>query len=132
MLEALHKEIKYKMSRSGGAGGQHVNKVSTKVELIFNINRSSILSDRQKSTLFSKLKNRITTEGVLILQCAQTRSQLKNKEIVFKRFIELIKTALAPTKKRRPTKPSKSSVQRRLEKKKKLSEKKSNRRFKMD
>jgi ribosome-associated protein len=126
----LHKEVSYRTSRSGGAGGQHVNKVSTKVELLFNVNDSSILTERRKSIISEKLSNRISLDGVLALKCDETRSQSANKEIVFERFVNLIKTALTPVKKRRPTKPSRSSVRKRLDSKKKHSEKKSNRKFK--
>ena len=128
--EDLNKEVTYRTSRSGGAGGQHVNKVSTKVELLFNVEASMVLTDRRKMLVLEKLSNRITAEGVLTLKCEETRSQLTNKEIVFTRFVNLIKTALTPVKKRRPTKPSKSSVRKRLDNKKKHSEKKSNRKFK--
>ena len=128
--EDFHKEVNYRTSRSGGAGGQNVNKVSTKVELLFNIEASVVLTDRKKAIILEKLSNRISQEGVLSLKCDETRSQLTNKEIVFQRFIHLIKTALTPVKKRRPTKPSKSSVRKRLDNKKKHSEKKSNRKFK--
>jgi ribosome-associated protein len=126
----LNKEVSYRTSRSGGAGGQHVNKVSTKVELLFDVGESSILTERRKTIILEKLSNRITGEGVLTLKCYETRSQSANKEIVFERFINLIKTALTPVKKRRPTKPSRSSVRKRLDSKKKHSEKKSNRKFK--
>ena len=130
MLENLQKEITYRTSRSGGAGGQHVNKVSTKVELLFNVKNSMFLTERKKTIILEKLSNRISKDGILSLTCDETRSQLTNKEIAFDRFINLIKTALTPIKKRRPTKPSKSSVRKRLENKKKHSEKKSNRKFK--
>ena len=128
--EDLHKEVKYRTSRSGGSGGQNVNKVSTKVELMFDVVSSEMLTERRRSIIFEKLSNRISIEGILSLKCDETRSQLTNKEIVFQRFINLIKTALTPVKKRRPTKPSKSSIRKRLDNKKKHSEKKSNRKFK--
>ncbi len=131
-LNALHKEVNYRTSRSGGAGGQNVNKVSTKVELLFNVNESSLLSEKQKSIVIDKLSNKISQDGLLALKCDETRSQLNNKEIVFERFVNLIKTALTPIKKRRPTKPSRSSVRKRLDNKKKLSSKKDSRRFKPD
>jgi ribosome-associated protein len=131
-LEDLHKEVKYRTSRSGGAGGQHVNKVSTKVELLFDIEASEILNHNKKVIILYKLKNRISSEGIFALQCDETRSQSRNKEIAFDRFINLIKTALTPVKVRRKTKPTRSSVRRRLDGKKKLAQKKSNRKFKED
>ncbi len=124
MQESLNKEVKYRTSRSSGAGGQHVNKVSTKVELIFGVDASEVLTEEQKAVVHERLKNRITNEGNLILQCDETRSQLKNKEIVFKRFVNLIEEALKPEKERKPTKPTKVSVEKRLKDKKKKSEKK--------
>ena len=81
-----------------------MNKVSTKVELLFDVVRSEVLTERRKSIILEKLANRISADGVLALKCDETRSQLTNKEIVFDRFIHLIKTALTPVKKRRPTK----------------------------
>jgi len=124
MPDGLNKEVKYRTSRSSGAGGQHVNKVSTKVDLIFDVNRSEILSEEQKTIIHEKLKNRISNEGLLILHCDETRSQLKNKEIVYNRFVILIEDALKPIKKRKSTKPTKSSVEKRLFNKKKKSDKK--------
>lgn len=130
--QQLYQEVTFKNSRSGGAGGQHVNKVSSKVELIFDVESSSQFTDEQKIAIQNKLSNRIDNEGLLHLQCDETRSQLKNKELVFKRFLELIHTALIPVKKRKPSKPTKSSIKNRLDSKKKLSEKKDSRRFKTD
>ena len=124
MLEELNKEVRYRTSRSSGAGGQHVNKVSTKVELMFDVNASEVLTEEQKAMVREKLKNRISKEGWLALSCDETRSQAKNKEIVFERFITLIEKALKPEKERKPTKPSRSSVEKRLKEKKKRSEKK--------
>ena len=131
-LADLHKEVKYRTSRSGGAGGQHVNKVSTKVELLFDVEASEILNHNKKMIILYKLKNRISSEGILALTCDETRSQSRNKEIAFERFINLIKTALIPVKVRRKTKPSYSSKRKRLDNKKKHSQKKSDRKFKED
>lgn len=127
--DELIKEIKFKTTRSSGAGGQHVNKVATKVELRFHIDSSDLLDQQQKDTITIKLLGRINNDGELILHCDETRSQLKNKEIVFKRFIELIKEALKPIKKRKPSKPGKSAIKKRLDAKKKHSQKKDSRRF---
>lgn len=130
--QQLYQEVTFKTSRSGGAGGQNVNKVSSKVELIFDVDSSVQFTDEQKEIIFLKLANRIDNEGLLHLQCDETRSQLKNKEMVFERFLNLIKLALIPVKKRKPSKPSKSSIKKRLDSKKKLSDKKDSRRFKTD
>ena len=130
MLADLEKEVKYRTSKSGGAGGQHVNKVSTKVELMFDVDASEVLTERKKTIIKEKLANKISQEGILSLKCEETRSQLTNKEIVFERFINLVKTALTPVKKRRPTRPTRSSVRKRLDSKKKQSQKKSNRKYK--
>ena len=124
MFKGFDKEIRYRTSRSSGAGGQHVNKVSTKVELLFDVLNSMVLTEEQKSVVLSKLKNRISGEGLLSLSCDETRSQAKNKEIVYERFVKLIEDALKPEKKRKQTKPTKSSVEKRLKQKKKVSEKK--------
>ena len=122
------KELKFKAVKSSGAGGQHVNKVSSKVELQFDVNNSNYLSNDEKEILFKKLQSKLTKESVLILQCDESRSQHKNKEIVIKRFLELITKGLKVPKKRKPTKPSKSSIRKRLEKKKKQAFKKAYRR----
>ena len=123
----LKTEFKFRTSRSSGPGGQSVNKVSTKVELLFDVLTSSILSDEQKFIVVTKLKNRISIEGVLQLSCDETRSQLKNKEIATKRFFQLLEEALKPVKKRKPTKPSKASKEKRLKTKKIKSDKKDKR-----
>lgn len=130
--QSLYTELTFKTSRSGGAGGQNVNKVSSKVELIFDLAKSTQFTVEQKETIFVKLANRIDNEGLLHLQCDETRSQLKNKEMVFERLLDLISIALKPVKKRKPSKPSKASIRKRLETKKKLSDKKDSRRFKTD
>ncbi len=124
---ALLLELTFKAIRSSGAGGQHVNKVSSKIELTFNIHESFVFDDEQKERLLKKLETKFTKEGVLIMQCDETRSQHKNKELVTKRFIELLESGLYVPKKRIPTKIPKAAVKKRLKKKKTISEKKVNR-----
>ncbi|MCB0474155.1 MAG: aminoacyl-tRNA hydrolase, partial [Flavobacteriaceae bacterium] len=116
-----------KAIRSSGAGGQHVNKVSSKVELTFDIENSSALSAEQKQVLINKLSSRLTKDHVLILYCDESRSQHKNKELVTERCIKLIKQSLRTPKKRKATRPTKSSIQKRLKFKKRISIKKENR-----
>ena len=122
-------ELKYAFNRSSGPGGQHVNKVNTKVELRFNINQSKLLDLSQKEILREKLKNMLTQDGDLVVISQETRSQLKNKEIAKEKFYVLINKALKPIKKRKPTKPSKSAREKRLKDKKALSDKKSRRKI---
>ncbi|MBN2172542.1 MAG: aminoacyl-tRNA hydrolase [Bacteroidales bacterium] len=109
-------------SRSSGPGGQYVNKVSTKVELRFNIPGSDLLDDAQKNLIIKKLKNKITQTGDLIIISQSTRSQLKNRENAIEKFLTTLENALKPQKKRKPTKPTRASQEKRLEKKKKKSE----------
>src|SRR5690606_3024172 len=121
-------ELTFKATRSSGAGGQHVNKVSSKVELSFNVIESSVFNEEQKKWLQNKLQNRLTKEGVLMLQCDESRSQHKNKELVIKRFLELIETSLIIPKKRIPTKIPRAVIKKRLKSKRNLSDKKAFRR----
>ncbi len=126
-LQDFSKEFKFITSRSSGAGGQNVNKVSSKVELRFDIENSSLLSPDQKTLLKEKLSNNITNEGILQIVCQEDRSQPVNKEICIKKFYDLLKKSFTKQKKRRPTKPTKSSVRERLNVKKKDSQKKASR-----
>jgi ribosome-associated protein len=126
--DALISELSFKAVRSSGSGGQHVNKVSSKVELIFNLTESNALSELQKERLINKLESRLTKDNVLILQCDESRSQHKNKELVVKRFLELIKNGVRVPKRRIPTKIPKSVIRKRLKSKHQLSDKKANRR----
>lgn len=124
----LLKELTFKAVRSSGSGGQHVNKVSSKIELSFNIKTSEVFSDDQKLQITSKLQNRLTNEGVLLMQCDESRSQHKNKDIIIKRFLSLIKESLVTRKKRKPTKIPRAVLKKRLKRKKRISEKKVSRR----
>ncbi len=120
-------EIYFKTSRSSGSGGQNVNKVSTKVELNFDVSKSKLLTEEQKQIFFSKLNSRINSKGILKVISQETRSQFENKEIALKKFRELIAFAFHKPKKRVKTKASKSSKEKRLSSKKKHSEQKKNR-----
>jgi ribosome-associated protein len=120
-------ELSFKAVRSSGAGGQHVNKTSSKVELIYNLNDSAVFDEDKKALLLSNLKSRLTKDNVLILQCDESRSQHKNKALVIERFLELIHLALIVPKKRKKTNVPKAVKQKRLETKKQIAEKKTNR-----
>jgi len=121
----LLNELTFKATRSSGAGGQHVNKVSSKIELIYNLEASSVFNEEEKERLQNKLQNRLTKEGILMLQCDESRSQHKNKELVIKRFLELIEKSLIVPKKRIPTKIPRTVIKKRLKSKRNLSDKKS-------
>lgn len=123
-IEKIIKELNFKAVRSSGAGGQHVNKVSSKIELFFDLQNSTEFSEEEKELLIKNLSSKLTKENVLLLSCDESRSQHKNKEIVIKRFLEIITNGLKVPKKRKPSKPTKSSIQKRLEKKKKQAYKK--------
>ena len=123
-IEKIIKELQFKAIKSSGAGGQHVKKTSSKIELTFNLENSTSLSEREKELLKAKLQTKLTKENILILFCEETRSQHRNKELVIKRFLNLIKTNLIRPKKRKPTKPSKASIKRKAESKQRNSVKK--------
>jgi ribosome-associated protein len=122
-------ELKFTTARSGGKGGQHVNKTETKVQISWNIAESTAFGDTEKRRIQSKLKNRISDAGFLQVECESSRSQLANKEEAIVLLEKLVANALAVPKKRIPTKPGKAARQRRLDKKKKQSDKKASRRF---
>ena len=121
------KEVSFSTARSGGPGGQNVNKVESKVILSFNVRNSSVLSESKKNILYIKLKSKLTNDDVLIIYNQETRSQLENKKRVIVVFFKLLEKSFYRPKLRRTTKPSKSSVQKRLTAKKHRSEIKENR-----
>lgn len=123
-------ELSYKTSRSSGAGGQNVNKVETSVTVLWKVEDSQFLNEEEKILIQNKLKNRINSEGILQLTVSESRAQLQNKKIATEKILELVNISLIMPKKRLKTKPSKTKVQKRLDSKKKLSDKKENRRFK--
>lgn len=126
--EKIISELSFKAVRSSGAGGQNVNKVSSKVVLTFDLNTSQALTDEEKALLLTNIAPRLTTENILILNCDEDRSQLKNKDIVVKRFFEIIKKGLHVPKIRKATKIPKSVIKKRIKDKKNISERKQSRR----
>ncbi|TDE31861.1 aminoacyl-tRNA hydrolase [Flavobacterium ranwuense] len=126
--EKIISELSFKAVRSSGAGGQNVNKVSSKVVLTFDLKNSQALTEEEKLLIETKLSSRLTTDSVLILNCDEDRSQFRNKEIVIKRFLELIKNALLIPKERKRTKIPKSVIRKRIKDKKNISEIKKTRR----
>ncbi|TAE29424.1 MAG: aminoacyl-tRNA hydrolase [Cytophagales bacterium] len=121
-------EVSYQFARSGGKGGQNVNKVATKAELRFSVRDSPLLTDDERTTLLEKLANKLTTEGELVLTHQTERTQLANKEKVTKKFIRLIEKAFIVQKPRRVSRPSKAAVEERHAEKRQRSEVKTNRR----
>jgi len=122
--DLLGSELVFTTSRSGGPGGQNVNKVSSKVTLQFDVRNSPVLTPEEKDTIFQKLHSKMTRDGVLVVTAQETRSQLQNKELVLEKFEALLIKAFQKRKVRKPTKPSKSSMHERIRKKKVHSEKK--------
>ena len=126
--DKLISELQFKAVRSSGAGGQNVNKVSSKVVLSFDLKNSNAISNEEKILLETNLSSRLTNDHILILNCDEDRSQLKNKEIVIKRFLAIIEQRLYIPKIRKATKIPKSIIRKRIKDKKNVSDIKKNRR----
>ena len=122
-------ELETKASRASGAGGQHVNKTSSRVEIVWNVRQSRALTDDQKAQIESRIASRLTEDGAIRIVASDTRSQLRNRETAQKRLGEVIARALIPKKKRKPTRRPRSANEARLTEKKKHSDKKRERRL---
>lgn len=129
-MKDFSKELSFKTSRSSGAGGQNVNKVETSVTVLWKVAESEFFNDFQKELIQNKLKNRINAEGFLYLTVSENRTQLKNKKLAIHKILEWVAESLIIPKHRTQTKPTKSSVEKRIQQKKQHSDKKENRRFK--
>ncbi|MFD2583809.1 alternative ribosome rescue aminoacyl-tRNA hydrolase ArfB [Pedobacter vanadiisoli] len=125
--EEILRSVTFKTSRSGGKGGQNVNKVSSKVELIFDLETAVSFSEDEKILLRSRLENRLDAEGLLHIVSQEDRSQLLNKEKTIVKLINLLKRSLVVQKKRKPTKIPKAVIEKRLKNKASTAEKKKNR-----
>ena len=121
-IDKIISELQFKAVRSSGAGGQNVNKVSSKVVLTFDLLNSKALTDEERNLLEIKLASRLTSDSVLILNCDEDRSQFRNKEIVIKRFLDVITVGLHIPKIRKATKIPKSVIRKRIKDKKTVSE----------
>ncbi|WP_372947724.1 alternative ribosome rescue aminoacyl-tRNA hydrolase ArfB [Mariniphaga sp.] len=122
--EQLLAEVQFSASRSGGPGGQNVNKVNTKIELRFPVQESAVLDELQKQLILLKLKNRINNENELLVTSSVERTQWKNKEKATRKFFELVEKSLTKPRKRKKTQPTAASKLKRIENKKKLGQKK--------
>lgn len=120
-------ELDVRVSRSSGAGGQHVNKTSSRVEIFWNVPASRALSDDERTRLLDKLGSRLTTEGSVRVVASDMRSQGRNRDLAEERLAELVRRALVVPRKRRPTKPTRASKEARLEGKKRQASKKKDR-----
>jgi ribosome-associated protein len=128
----LQKEVTYKTSRSGGKGGQNVNKVSTKVELLFDIAQSNLFTEEEKALLLNKLQDRLNRDGYLQVMSEEERSQYLNKERALEKLQQILTRALHRPKARKATKPSRAMIEARLAKKKMQSAKKESRKKDFD
>lgn len=126
-IDALIKECRFEATRSSGSGGQNVNKVSTKVILLFNVVESNILDQGQKDLFLSELHTRISKLGIFRISSGRERTQLANRKLVIEKFYNLVENAFKTEEERIVTKPTKSSKLKRIESKKALSGKKAER-----
>jgi ribosome-associated protein len=117
-------ELRFRTSRSGGPGGQNVNKLETKVELLFDVVHSPSLSEHQKETVRANLRSKLDAHGVLRIVSQESRSQWKNKEEALEKFVEVLRRALRPRKKRIKTAPTRASKEERVRQKKRIAQKK--------
>lgn len=127
-MKDFSSEVSYKTSRSGGKGGQHVNKVETAVEAWWNVDASSVFTPQEKIWILDKLANRVNKESYLIVRCSETRSQAENKEIALKKMQRLVEKAVTRPKKRKLTRIPNAAKEKRLESKRFKSLKKQMRR----
>jgi ribosome-associated protein len=127
-LSIPRNELDVRVSRASGAGGQHVNKTSSRVEIFWNIPSSRVLTDEQRARLMDKLFSRLTTEGSIRVVASDMRSQGRNRDLAEERLAELVRRALVVPRKRKPTKPTRAAKEGRLETKKRHSNKKRERR----
>ena len=125
--EQILSELAFKAIRSSGPGGQHVNKTASKVEVSFSIAASEGLTENEKELLQNRLQSKLTSEGIILLQCGETRSQHRNKKLVIDRLLELLQQNLKVNKVRKKSKPSKSAIEKRIKAKKEQALKKASR-----
>ena len=130
-MKNFEHELSFKNSRSRGSGGQNVNKVETSVTVLWKVEDSAVFTESEKERILLKLKNKINAEGILQTTVSESRTQLQNKKIAIEKIQELVNKSLIVQKKRIATKPSRTKVENRLESKKKLTEKKENRKFRL-
>jgi ribosome-associated protein len=126
-LSIPRSELDVRVSRASGAGGQHVNKTSSRVEIFWNIRASRALTDEQRERLLDKLSARLTTDGSIRVVASDMRSQSRNRALAEDRLMELVRRALLVPRKRKPTKPTRAAKEARLETKKRHSNKKRDR-----